>query len=102
MGVAAGQPGPQMCLMELKVAPVLHRQVTWLLIPLSQQTSLVPSCGIPSSSSSLAQSKEWGLALKKESKSLRDRHATAKALPILATKSNILMKAQPSTGPSNR
>ena len=72
MGLAAGQPGPQRCLMvELKVAPVLHTQETWLLLPPSQQTSLVPSCGIPSSSCLLVQNEEWGLILKKESKSQR-------------------------------
>lgn len=72
MGVAAGQPGPQRCLMvELKVVPVLLRQETWLLLPPSQQTSLVSSCGTPSSSSSLVQSEKGGLALKKESKSQR-------------------------------
>lgn len=32
----------------------------------------------------------------------RDRHATAKALPILAIEGNTLTKAQPPMGPSNR
>lgn len=51
VGIAAGQPGPCSCLMvELKVAPMRHREEIGLLLPPSQEISLVPSCGTPSSS----------------------------------------------------
>lgn len=101
-GSTTGQPGPRSCLMaELKVAPMLPGQDTGLLLHPSQEISLVPSCGTPSSSL-LTQGREEGLCLQGGQQGAGHSHLRDSQTPTAFlrphTQGRNPRQAQPSTG----